>query len=140
MRKLSILIAEDDPDDRFLLKKAFEENNATERIDFVENGVQVLEFLKNIHGANQHYPNIILLDLNMPRKDGRQVLQEIKEDEELKKIPVIIFTTSRNDLVIDKCYELGANSYIIKPVSFDSLLKVVERLRTYWMQTATLPL
>ena len=75
----------------------------------------------------------------MPQKDGREVLQEIKEDEVYKKIPVIVFTTSSNELVIDKCYEAGANTYIIKPLSFDKLLQVVECIKSYWIQTASHP-
>jgi two-component system response regulator len=139
MRKFSILIAEDDPDDRFLIKKAFEENKAGETVHFVDNGIKALEYLKKIQEENHSYPNLIILDLNMPFKNGKEVLKEIKEDVVLKKIPVVIFSTSSNESVIDKCYELGANTYIIKPISFEQLLKVVERLKTYWLQTASLP-
>jgi CheY-like chemotaxis protein len=137
MKSFLILIAEDDPDDRFLLKKAFEENGIDEHIAFVENGDQVMNYLGNLKNTTQQFlPRLILLDLNMPKKDGKQVLKEIKEHPDYKKIPVVVFTTSRNELVIDKCYELGANTYIIKPISFDGLLKIVERIKTYWMQTA----
>jgi CheY-like chemotaxis protein len=139
MRKFSILIAEDDPDDRFLIKKAFEENKAGETVHFVDNGIKALEYLKKIQEENHSYPNLIILDLNMPFQNGKEVLKEIKEDVVLKKIPVVIFSTSSNESVIDKCYELGANTYIIKPISFEQLLKVVERLKTYWLQTASLP-
>ena len=107
---------------------------------FVENGIKVLEYLKEIRQSNHAYPNLIILDLNMPFKNGKDVLQELKEDSALKKIPVIIFSTSSNETVIDKCYQLGANTYIIKPISFEQLLKVVERLKSYWLQTASLPL
>lgn len=140
MRKFSILIAEDDADDRFLLKKAFEENSAEEHIQFVENGIQVMDHLKKLKLNNQPYPTLIILDLNMPHKNGKEVLKEIKEDETYKKIPVIVFTTSSNEMVIDKCYEDGANTYIIKPLSFDKLLQVVERIKSYWIQTASHPL
>lgn len=140
MRKFSILIAEDDPDDRFLLKKAFEENKAEETIVFVENGIKALEYLKTIRESNHLYPHLIILDLNMPFRSGKEVLKEIKEDSILKKIPVVIFSTSGNETVIDKCYEMGANTYIIKPISFEQLLKVVERIKAYWLQTASLPL
>lgn len=136
-----ILIAEDDADDRFLLKKAFEETGFTEQVDYVENGKQLIEYLHQSRLTHQQrYPKLILLDLNMPQKDGRQVLKEIKEDAEFKKIPVVVFTTSRNELIINQCYELGANTYIIKPISFEALLKIVEQLRAYWLQTAALPL
>ena len=137
---MSILIAEDDADDRFLLKKAFEEYSTGENIHFVENGIEVMDYLRKIKLNNQSYPSLILLDLNMPRKDGREVLKEIKENEIYKKIPVIVFTTSGNEMVIDKCYELGANTYIIKPLSFDKLLEVVQHIKSYWMQAASYPL
>lgn len=141
MKNFRILIAEDDVDDRFLLKKAFEESGFTESVDFVDNGIQLLEYLKQSQQAQrQNYPRLILLDLNMPRMDGKQVLKEIKEDPEFKKIPVVVFTTSRNELIINKCYEMGANTYIIKPVSFDGLLSIVQQLKSYWIQTAAHPL
>ena len=131
MKNFRILIAEDDVDDRFLLKKAFEESGFTESVDFVDNGIQLLEYLKQSQQAQrQNYPRLILLDLNMPRMDGKQVLKEIKEDPEFKKIPVVVFTTSRNELIINKCYEMGANTYIIKPVSFDGLLSIVQQLKS----------
>ena len=141
MKNFRILIAEDDVDDRFLLKKAFEESGFTESVDFVDNGIQLLEYLKQSQQAQrQNYPRLILLDLNMPRMDGKKVLKEIKEDPEFKKIPVVVFTTSRNELIINKCYEMGANTYIIKPVSFDGLLSIVQQLKSYWIQTAAHPL
>lgn len=141
MKNFRILIAEDDVDDRFLLKKAFEESGFTESVDFVDNGIQLLEYLKQSQQAQrQNYPRLILLDLNMPRMDGKQVLKEIKEDPEFKKIPVVVFTTSRNELIINKCYEMGANTYIIKPVSFEGLLSIVQQLKSYWIQTAAHPL
>jgi CheY-like chemotaxis protein len=140
MRKFSILIAEDDPDDRFLLKKAFEENKAEETIAFVENGIKALQFLKKIRDANHVFPNLIILDLNMPFRDGKEVLREIKEDNVLKRIPVLVLSTSSNEAIIDKCYELGANTYIVKPLSFERLLKVVEQIKSYWLQIASLPL
>jgi CheY-like chemotaxis protein len=84
-------------------------------------------------------PGFILLDLNMPKKDGREVLMEIKQHPVFKKIPVIVFTTTKNEIEIKRCYELGANSYIVKPISFDALLKVIENIRSYWFQTASIP-
>ena len=140
MKKNSILIAEDDADDRFLLKKAFEENNSEQgSIQFVENGLQVMEYLQKIRTERKPYPSLIILDLNMPEKDGKEVLREIKENEAYKSIPVIVLTTSGNETVINRCYALGANSYIKKPISFDNLLKVVELIKSYWMQTVSLP-
>ena len=86
------------------------------------------------------YPGFILLDLNMPKKDGREALKEIKQHPIFKKIPVIIFTTTKSENEIRRCYELGANTYIVKPVSFDALIKVVEDIREYWFNTASIPL
>lgn len=141
MKKFRILIAEDDMDDRFLLKKAFEETGVNEEIAFVENGIQLMEYLQQSRQAQQqNYPKLILLDLNMPRMDGKQVLKILKEDPQFKKIPVVVFTTSRNEVIINKCYEMGANTYIIKPVSFEGLLSIVQQLKSYWIQTAAHPL
>jgi two-component system response regulator len=138
----SILIADDDADDRYLLETAFQEKGYSEKIEFVENGVEVLRFLNNIQAredAGKLYPKFILLDLNMPKKDGREVLKEMKENPDFKRIPVIVFTTTKNENEIKRCYELGANTYIIKPVSFDALLEVVENIRSYWLNTASIP-
>jgi CheY-like chemotaxis protein len=141
MQKIFILIAEDDADDRFLLQAAFEENGFTDELHFVENGVEVLDYLVNISktGNESKYPRFILLDLNMPKKDGREVLKELKQNQQLKKIPVVIFSTTNNEQEMRRCYELGANSYITKPNSFESLLKTVAALRSYWMQTTSIP-
>lgn len=143
MNKLFILIAEDDADDRFLLQTAFDEKGYTERVEFVENGVELLSYLVDIEGNTGKsagtYPDFILLDLNMPKKDGREVLKEIKQHPVFKRIPVIVFTTTKNENEIRRCYELGANTYIVKPVSFDALVKVIEDIRSYWLHTATIP-
>jgi CheY-like chemotaxis protein len=140
MEEIFILIAEDDADDRFLLKTAFEENGFTDTLCFVENGVEVLEYLNAAKGGDGNsYPRFILLDLNMPKKDGREVLKELKQHPQLKKIPVVIFSTTNNEQEMKRCYELGANSYITKPNSFESLLKTVAALRSYWMQTSSIP-
>jgi len=141
MEDIFILIAEDDADDRFLLQAAFEENGFNDKLHFVENGVEVLEYLGQLEkdGNSKKFPRFILLDLNMPKKDGREVLKEIKQHPELKKIPVVIFSTTNNEQEMRRCYELGANSYITKPNSFESLLKTVAALRSYWMQTSSIP-
>src|SRR5580698_5154814 len=137
MLRTSILIAEDDADDRFLLQSAFSENGYTENIEFVENGVEVMNYLKDRIKGN--YPSFILLDLNMPKKNGREVLKEIKEHPELKKIPVIIFTTTKNETEINRCYDLGANSYIVKPSSFAILLNIIRLIRDYWLVVSATP-
>ncbi len=137
--KLFILIAEDDADDRFLFKTAFEEKGYNDQIEFVENGIELWKFLVNIQqkdASEREYPSFILLDLNMPKKDGREVLREIKQHPEFKKIPVVVFTTTNSENEVKRCYELGANTYVVKPVSFDSLLKVVEEIRMYWQNAA----
>ena len=140
-KDIFILIAEDDADDRFLLQAAFEENGFTDRLHFVENGVEALDYLQSLcNNANEPVlPKFMLLDLNMPKKDGREVLKELKQHPELKKIPVVIFSTTNNEQEMRRCYELGANSYITKPNSFESLLKTVAALRIYWMHSSGVP-
>jgi CheY-like chemotaxis protein len=142
MDKPFILIAEDDADDRYLLRAAFHEKGFKEKIEFVENGLDLLEFLHSIEPNNDTgagYPGFVMLDLNMPKKDGREVLKEIKQHPEFRQIPVIVFTTTKNENEVRRCYQLGANTYIVKPVSFEGLLKVVDDLRSYWFSTASIP-
>jgi two-component system response regulator len=143
MSKVYILVAEDDADDRFLLETAFAENGFKGKLEFVENGVELLDYLRNLQteDANTDHPlpGFILLDLNMPKKDGREVLKEIKEDPRFKKIPVIVFTTTKNENEINRCYELGANTYVVKPVGFENLVKTIEDIRSYWFSTAQIP-
>jgi CheY-like chemotaxis protein len=141
MKQKFILVAEDDADDRFLLQTAFTEKGFNERIEFVENGVELLKYLHAIISKTGEvdYPAFILLDLNMPKKSGREALAEIKQHPVLKSIPVIVYTTTKNENEIKKCYELGANTYIVKPARFDALLKVVENIRNYWLDTAVIP-
>ncbi|GAB2676201.1 response regulator [Flavihumibacter cheonanensis] len=143
MSKVYILVAEDDADDRFLLETAFAENGFKGKLEFVENGVELLDYLRNLkkEDANTDHPlpGFILLDLNMPKKDGREVLKEIKEDPRFKKIPVIVFTTTKNENEINRCYELGANTYVVKPVGFENLVKTIEDIRSYWFSTAQIP-
>lgn len=141
MANYTVLIAEDDPDDRYLLRKAFEANGFHDVLRFVENGEELMEYLAGIASKNIldiTFPAFILLDLNMPRKDGRSVLQEIKQHPAYKKIPTLIFSTNSTKQEIDRCYLLGANSYIIKPASFVMLVKLVQELHEYWFNTATL--
>ncbi len=138
--QIFILVAEDDADDRFLLHSAFEENQFNDRLHFVENGVELMDFLHGLLNIGQSgLPRIILLDLNMPKKDGREALKEIKQNDLLKFIPVIVFSTTNNEQEMRRCYELGANSYITKPNSFESLIKTVAALRSYWANTTSIP-
>ena len=115
----------------------FEENGFSDKLKFVENGVEVIEYLRSLESSDKKYPRFILLDLNMPKKDGREVLRELKQHPEFKKIPVVIFSTTNNEQEMRRCYELGANSYITKPNSFESLLKTVAALRSYWIHTTS---
>lgn len=133
---ISIVVAEDDPDDRLLIQEAFEEARFTNNIDFVEDGVELMDYLRR-PGLPQ--PGLLLIDLNMPRKDGREVVKEIKADPELKHIPVVILTTSEAESDICRSYRLGANSYIQKPVSFEGLVEVIKVLNRYWLQIVSLP-
>lgn len=134
MEKCIILVAEDDADDRFLLQTAFEEVGGDEQLRFTENGVELIEYLDGLGETPFH--GFILLDLNMPKKDGREVLKHLKQHTRYKRIPVIIFSTTKNELEVLRCYELGANTYIRKPVNYDSLIKVVEDMRKYWLNHA----
>lgn len=139
-----ILIADDDPDDRLLVKEAMAETGWQGDLRCVENGEELIDYL--LHRGKYQQPDtsprpgLILLDLNMPRKDGREALQEIKQDLSLRRIPIVVFTTSKADTDINRLYDLGANSFISKPVAFDSLVQVFRLLHQYWFQTVALPI
>ena len=137
MESIFILIAEDDADDRFLMQAAFDENGFQDTLHFVENGVELLDYLYNTAapGSENKVPRFILLDLNMPKKDGREVLTELKQSQKFNEIPIIIFSTTNNELEMRRCYELGANSYITKPNSFENLIKTIAAVRSYWINT-----
>lgn len=141
-----ILIAEDDPDDRLMLQEAFAERCRNCHMCFAHDGVQLMRILNGEEQLPGHdlsisctSPDLILLDLNMPLKDGREALREIKSDLRLRMIPTIVMTTSDNEDDIHYCYSTGANAYIIKPSSYSGLLDVVSSLTNYWTATATLP-
>jgi CheY-like chemotaxis protein len=141
MPDISILIAEDDADDRLLMQTALNEARSLEKIKFVDNGIELLNYLNNLKEVNgdANYPKFILLDLNMPKMDGREALQIIKTHARFKKIPVIVFSTTKNEIEVKRCYDLGANTYVVKPVSFDSLVNTIQHICSYWFKTATLP-
>ena len=138
-----ILMAEDDSDDRLLVKDAMVECRWEGDMRFVEDGEELLDYLlhrgryRNLVTAPR--PGLILLDLNMPRKDGREALREIKAIPDLRRIPVVVFTTSKADTDVGSLYELGANSFISKPVQFDALVQVMRILGQYWFTTVELP-
>jgi CheY-like chemotaxis protein len=138
---LTILLADDDPDDRLLVKEAFEENHLLNPLHTVEDGEELMDYLYK-RGQFAGYatrPSLILLDLNMPRKSGIEALQEIKSDASLRTIPVIVLTTSKAEEDILRTYDLGVNSFIVKPVTFDSLVDLVKELGKYWFQLVELP-
>jgi two-component system response regulator len=142
MNTLSILIADDDPDDRMLMKEAFLENNVTNVLKFVENGVELLDFLHKrgkFSGEETFRPGLILLDLNMPKMDGREALKRIKSDPDLKRIPVVVLSTSKAEEDIIRSYDLGVNSFISKPSKFSDLVKVARQIGSYWFRTVELP-
>lgn len=138
-----ILMAEDDADDRLLAEEALSETRWPGGLRFVQNGEELLDYLLR-RGAyappvDAPRPALILLDLNLPRKDGREALREIKSHPSLKRIPVVILTTSAADTDIESLYDLGANSFISKPAQFDALVKVMNSVRQYWFNTVALP-
>ncbi|MEP6757029.1 MAG: response regulator [Chthonomonadales bacterium] len=142
-KNLTILIAEDDADDRILLLDALKECGIEHEIVFVDDGEHLLEYLKHegkytdIRLAPR--PSLILLDLNMPKIDGREALKEIKSTTRLKSIPVIVLTTSRAQDDIVRSYDLGANAYMTKPTAFDELIATIASLKRFWIETAELP-
>lgn len=138
-----ILIADDDEDDRMLISDAFEEASLNNPVDFVQDGEELMDYLlrqgKYSHLTENEKPGLILLDLNMPKKDGRTALREIRENEELRNIPIVILTTSKSEEDILKTYDLGVNSFITKPVTFDRLVEVVQILGKYWIEIVAIP-
>lgn len=137
---LSVLMAEDDADDRVLLADAFRDSGVEVTLDFVLDGVELMAHLNGILGdPGRKLPDLLLLDLNMPRMDGREALQAIREHAGLKHLPVIILTTSRARIDILASYQLGANSFVTKPSRFDDLIAVLRSLERYWMDIVQLP-
>jgi two-component system response regulator len=137
------LMADDDADDRLLIKEAFQESLISNSIYFVEDGVQLMDYLRKqgqyANPAEAPTPDLILLDLNMPRKDGREALAEIKSDAHLRYIPIVVLTTSKAEEDIMRSYDIGAASYITKPVTFDGLVESIRGLGQYWVQIVRLP-
>lgn len=140
---ITILMAEDDPDDRLMTQEAFAECRLGNPLHFAVDGEDLMDYLRRrgryADAAAYPEPGLILLDLNMPRKDGREALREIKADPELRKIPVVVLTTSRAEEDVARCYQDGVNSFITKPVTFAALLDVVQALGKYWLEIVDLP-
>ena len=137
-----LLLADDDPDDRLLTLEALAENRLTNPVAVVEDGQELLDYLyhEGAHAETKpERPGLILLDLNMPRVDGREALARIKSDPTLRRIPVVILTTSKAEEDILRTYDTGANSFITKPVTFDQLVMTVRDLSRYWFQLVELP-
>lgn len=142
-KPITILMADDDPDDRQMTKEAFAESLLANDLRFVEDGVELMDYLcrrgKYADPASSPFPGLLLLDLNMPRKDGREALQEIKNDPKLKNLRVVVLTTSKAEEDIHRSYNLSASSYITKPVTFSALLEVIQALGKYWLEIVELP-
>lgn len=141
-KAIVILMAEDDPDDRLLACEAFEESRLANELHLVEDGEELMDYLYRrgeYNKASAPRPGLILLDLNMPRKDGREALREIKADPDLRRIPVVVLTTSKAEEDILRTYDLGVNSFIVKPVTFTDLVEVMQALGRYWFEIVELP-
>ncbi len=140
---ITILMADDDADDRRLTQEALEEGRLINEVKFVDDGEQLMDYLRRqgrfAPPVEAPRPGLILLDLNMPRKDGRTVLKEIKSDPDLRQIPVVVLTTSKADEDVYKSYDLGVNSYIVKPVTFEALVDILQTLEKYWFEIVELP-
>jgi CheY-like chemotaxis protein len=142
-KAVTILVAEDDEDDRMLMQDALEENRLANDLHFVCDGEELMDYLQHrgqyIDHKTAPRPSLILLDLNMPRKDGREALKEIKSDPTLRQIPVVVLTTSKAEEDILRTYDLGVSSFIAKPVIFESMVQIIKALGKYWFEIVELP-
>jgi CheY-like chemotaxis protein len=142
-RPITILYADDDPEDRMLVEEALRASRLRNELHFVEDGEELMDYLyrrgKFAHFAGRPLPGLILLDLNMPRKDGREALSEIKSDPALRAIPVVVLTTSKAEEDILRAYDLGAGSFVVKPVTFQSLTELTQSLQRWWFEIVELP-
>ncbi len=140
---IPILVADDDEEDRMLIQDAMEESKLLNPLHFVADGQEAMDYLnhrgKFANLEKNPMPGLILLDLNMPKKDGREVLKEIKSNPSLRSIPVVILTTSKAEEDILRTYDLGVNSYITKPVTFDALVDIIKNLGKYWFEIVSIP-
>ncbi|MDB9374868.1 response regulator [Nodularia sphaerocarpa] len=137
---IEVLLVEDNPGDAQLTRIALEDSKISVNLNVVEDGVEAMAFLqKQGNYANAPHPDIVLLDLNLPRKDGREVLAEIKADQNFRRIPVVVLTTSQSEEDILKAYNLSANCFITKPVDFDQFVKIVQSIENFWFAIVKLP-
>jgi len=143
-RPITILMADDDEEDCELTREALQEARLTNEMRFVHDGQELMDYLHRARGGDDPllapWPGIILLDLNMPRKDGREALREIKADPDLRRIPIVVLTTSKAEEDIYRTYDLGANSFIAKPVKFESLVALMKEIGRYWIEIVELPI
>ncbi|MFO8007823.1 MAG: response regulator [Candidatus Brocadiia bacterium] len=144
LRQVKVLLVEDDPDDVEITRRAFERGRIANPLYIVRDGEEALEFLQHTgryEGCDGEAPRpgLILLDLNLPRVDGREVLRQIKQDAQLRRIPVVVLTTSSEDDDVMACYDDGANTYITKPVEFDKFIQAVITIGQYWLSVAEIP-
>ena len=143
MTNALLLMADDDAEDRLLARDALRESRLNAEVRFVEDGEELLDYLhrrgRYAPPAPAPVPGLVLLDLNMPRKDGREALAEIKNDPRLRKIPVVVLTTSKRDEDVQRSYSAGANSFVVKPVTFQGLVDLMMTLKRYWLETVELP-
>ena len=142
-KDVTILIADDDADDRMMISDALRESRLANNLRFVENGEELIDYLllrgKFSNPVENPRPGLILLDLNMPKMDGREALKVIKENADLKRIPVVVLTTSKAEEDVYRTYNLGVNSFVTKPVTFESLVVIVREIGRYWFEIVELP-
>jgi len=139
---MTILIADDDADDRMFLEQAMRQIGYDQAIRFVEDGEELMDYLLRLgryNELNAPWPNMLILDLNMPRKNGFQALSEIKDNPKLRRLPVVVMTTSSAEEDILKTYNLGVNSFVTKPFNYNRLVEMVGTLKMYWLDTVKLP-
>ena len=142
-KPITILMADDDDEDRMMTKKAWDNSRLANDLRFVEDGEELMEYLgrrgEYADPASSPRPGLILLDLNMPKMDGREALRESKSTPELRRIPIVVLTTSKAEEDIFRSYDLGANSFISKPVTFDRLVAIIQQIGTYWFELVETP-
>ena len=142
-RPVTLLLVEDDPDDCLLVREALAKSRLNSELRCLQDGEELLEYLRRLgkfaDPKQSPRPGLILLDLNLPRKDGREALREIKNDPQLRAIPIVALTTSKSEEDVARAYNLGVNSYITKPVRFSALVEVMETLGKYWFEIVELP-